>query len=121
MGTGMKHPRQPRVIIGNMENGYVQGDLADINAIMELIEESKGESSVDISSISKSIEEEMSVRKSTDDEIKSDIELVKEAAAEERYNRAQAIAELRNLIELVKVEVGEQTASVEGYRLIINF
>ena len=38
-GTGMKHPRVPKVIIGSELNGFVQGDLMDANAISQYITE----------------------------------------------------------------------------------
>jgi cell fate (sporulation/competence/biofilm development) regulator YmcA (YheA/YmcA/DUF963 family) len=38
-GTGMKHPRVPKVIIGSELNGFVQGDLMDANAISQYIAE----------------------------------------------------------------------------------
>ena len=38
-GTGMKHPRVPKVYIGSELNGYVQGDLMDANAISQYITE----------------------------------------------------------------------------------
>ena len=42
-GTGMKHPRVPRVIVGSELNGYMQGDLMDANAISEYIDERIGD------------------------------------------------------------------------------
>lgn len=36
-GTGMKHPMQPHVVVGDVSNGFIRGDLMDANAIVELI------------------------------------------------------------------------------------
>lgn len=36
-GTGMKHPMQPHVVVGDTANGFIRGDLMDANAIVELI------------------------------------------------------------------------------------
>lgn len=36
-GTGMKHPRVPRVFIGSEQNGFVQGDLMDANMISQYV------------------------------------------------------------------------------------
>lgn len=44
-GTGMKHPRVPKVIIGSELNGFVQGDLMDANAISQYIAEKISNSS----------------------------------------------------------------------------
>lgn len=38
-GTGMKHPRVPKVYVGSELNGFVQGDLMDANAISQFISE----------------------------------------------------------------------------------
>lgn len=36
-GTGMKHPMQPHVVVGDTANGFIRGDLMDANAIVELV------------------------------------------------------------------------------------
>ena len=36
-GTGMKHPIQPHVVVGNESNGFIRGDLMDANAIVDLV------------------------------------------------------------------------------------
>lgn len=36
-GTGMKHPIQPHVVVGDVSNGFIRGDLMDANAIVDLI------------------------------------------------------------------------------------
>ena len=38
-GPGMAHPRNPHVVIGSDEQGFIQGDLMDANAIMETIDQ----------------------------------------------------------------------------------
>lgn len=38
-GPGMTHPRNPHVVIGSDNKGFVQGDLMDANAIMETIDQ----------------------------------------------------------------------------------
>ena len=38
-GPGMTHPRNPHVVIGSDEQGFIQGDLMDANAIMETIDQ----------------------------------------------------------------------------------
>ena len=38
-GPGMAHPRNPHVVIGSDEKGFIQGDLMDANAIMETIDQ----------------------------------------------------------------------------------
>lgn len=38
-GSGMKHPVRPHVILGNPENGYIQGDILDANAVKEIAKE----------------------------------------------------------------------------------
>lgn len=36
-GTGMKHPIQPHVVVGDVSNGFIRGDLMDANAIVDLV------------------------------------------------------------------------------------
>lgn len=36
-GTGMKHPVQPHVVVGDVSNGFIRGDLMDANAIVDLV------------------------------------------------------------------------------------
>lgn len=36
-GTGMKHPIQPHVVVGDESNGFIRGDLMDANAIVDLV------------------------------------------------------------------------------------
>lgn len=36
-GTGMKHPVQPHVVVGDESNGFIRGDLMDANAIVDLV------------------------------------------------------------------------------------
>lgn len=36
-GTGMKHPVQPHVVVGDVSNGFIRGDLMDANAIIDLV------------------------------------------------------------------------------------
>lgn len=38
-GPGMTHPRNPHVVIGSEEKGFIQGDLMDANAVMETIDQ----------------------------------------------------------------------------------
>ena len=38
-GSGMKHPVRPHVILGNPENGFIQGDILDANAVKEITKE----------------------------------------------------------------------------------
>ena len=38
-GPGMTHPRNPHVVIGSDEQGFIQGDLMDANAILETIDQ----------------------------------------------------------------------------------
>lgn len=42
-GPGMTHPRNPHVVIGSDEQGFIQGDLMDANAIMETIDQKTAE------------------------------------------------------------------------------
>lgn len=36
-GTGMRHPIQPHVVVGDESNGFIRGDLMDANAIVDLV------------------------------------------------------------------------------------
>ena len=36
-GTGMKHPIQPHVVVGDESNGFIRGDLMDANAMVDLV------------------------------------------------------------------------------------
>lgn len=107
-GTGISHPRVPSVIVGNQLNGYVQGDLMDANAILELLQQSKG---------------------LTEDQLNAAIEKVVGLAPEE-LNTLEELAQalgndpdfLTNLLERI-TEIQSQTenmATVEGDMLIIN-
>lgn len=76
-GTGVKHPRVPKVIIGSELNGFVQGDLMDANAISEYITQKIG-TDTQAGAIHNELREKITNLEAEDVRTASEIEEIKE-------------------------------------------
>lgn len=127
-GTGMRHPRVPKVIIGSELNGFVQGDLMDANAISQYIAEKikhSGGSTQDISEIQNkilSLQEEDETIRSLIRDVVDDINNL--GTIEEHLQDLQTIEDKLAAIEQTVnqyINVQPTVATDENGDLIVSF